>query len=310
MQWTETDLLRLIESQEKESLTLDYKSSDALQHTDGKKNELCKDVSAFANSAGGALIYGVVENGHVPTHIDSGFDPSVISKEWIEQVLNSRIQRRIDGIVISQVELPKTAPGRVAYVITVPQSMRAPHQAFDKRFYKRFNFESVPMEEYEVRDSSRRGETPNLSLQFSIRPNELAQGAPGATNPRGFFLEATITNESPTPANYVVINFYVDARVSLESIPSDAKQVDKQQLQAQGQVFECSRLHKNHGIPGMMPIFEGAAFSLFQEPLRIKVDAPGTYLLACELNTPGVPKKMTASMLAWDGARTYLFPVW
>jgi len=309
MQWTETDLLRLIESQEKESLTLEYKSSDALHQTDGKKNELSKDVSAFANSAGGTLVYGIVENGHIPTHIDSGFDPTVISKEWIEQVLNSRIQRRIDGIAINQVDLPKTMPGRVAYVISVPQSMRAPHQAFDKKFYKRFNFESVPMEEYEVRDTSRRGETPNLSLQFNIRPNELGQSSGGATNAQGYFLEATITNQSPTPANYVVINFYVDARVTIESIPSDAKQVGNQQLQAQGQAFECSRLHKNHAIPGMMPIFDGPAFSLFQEPLGIKVDAPGVYLLACELNTPGMPKKMTASMLAWDGARTYLVPL-
>jgi hypothetical protein len=33
---------------------------------------------------------------------------------------------------------------------------RAPHQANDYRYYKRFNFESTPMEDYEVRDLMRR----------------------------------------------------------------------------------------------------------------------------------------------------------
>ena len=92
--WTERDLQELIRDQVSESLTLDYKASPAMQRTDAKKAELSKDVSAFANSAGGILVYGIVENGHVPTNLDDGFDPNEISKEWIEHVLNSRIDRK------------------------------------------------------------------------------------------------------------------------------------------------------------------------------------------------------------------------
>ena len=36
--------------------------------------------------------------------------------------------------------------------------------ANDNRFYKRFNFQSVPMEEYEVRDVSRRLDSPDLKM--------------------------------------------------------------------------------------------------------------------------------------------------
>lgn len=36
-------------------------------------------------------------------------------------------------------------------MVKVPKSLEAPHVAKDKRFYKRFNFESVAMEEYEIR---------------------------------------------------------------------------------------------------------------------------------------------------------------
>jgi hypothetical protein len=46
---------------------------------------------------------------------------------------------------------------QVAYAVDVPQATsRAPHQSKDHRYYKRSNFESKPMEDYEVRDAMRR----------------------------------------------------------------------------------------------------------------------------------------------------------
>src|SRR5713101_7694041 len=168
-EWTEWDILALITNQVQESLTLEYKGCEALGRTNGKKKEISKDVSAFANSAGGEIVYGVIENKHVPTAIDVGYDPNDVSKEWIEQVINSNIQRRIDGIRINPVQLTTHAPGKVLYVVSIPQSVRAPHMAADHRFYKRFNFMSVPMEEYEVRDVGRRLESPDLHLQIEAR---------------------------------------------------------------------------------------------------------------------------------------------
>ncbi len=64
-EWTEHDLLDLISNQVIENLSLDYKECGALQRTEGKKGEVGKDVSALANSAGGVLVYGIKENGHV-----------------------------------------------------------------------------------------------------------------------------------------------------------------------------------------------------------------------------------------------------
>lgn len=164
-EWDENDLLMLINTGVKESIELDYKRCDSLGKSDGKKAEISKDISALANSAGGTIIYGMVEDGHVPTKIDEGYDLSVISKEWLEQIINSNIHRRIDGIRINQIEL---TTGKVVYAVYVPQSSHAPHQAVDKRFYKRFNFESKPMEEYEIRDVSRRSDSPDLNLTFEV----------------------------------------------------------------------------------------------------------------------------------------------
>lgn len=306
-QWNEDDLLELISLGAQESLVLEYKASEALGQTDGKKNELSKDVSAFANSAGGTIVYGMLENGHVPTALDSGSDKSIVSKEWLEQVINSRIQRRIDGVTINQITLTTTAPGSVAYVVCIPQSVRAPHQAFDKRFYKRFNFESVPMEEYEVRDTSRRSEAPDLSIRFSLVstpvPNAGLEQLPAACT---VSLTPSISNAAPAPANYAVINIYLDSRLTLPSGASGLTVVGETTLSVNEVEYTCQRLHMNHAIPGKLPIFQGMNFRLLDQPLQALISEPNKYLVAYELAAPGMPKRLEAKFIVWDGTDTTL----
>jgi hypothetical protein len=58
-----------------------------------------------------------LEKDHLPVAIDSGYDPTDISREWLEQIVTDNIQRRIDGLRIKQIELSKSHPGRVAYAV-------------------------------------------------------------------------------------------------------------------------------------------------------------------------------------------------
>ena len=58
---TKTDLDSLILNHIEENIHLDYKAADALSKSDNKKKEISKDVSAFANSDGGVIIYGIRE---------------------------------------------------------------------------------------------------------------------------------------------------------------------------------------------------------------------------------------------------------
>ena len=83
------------------------------------QTEIAKDVSAFANSAGGRLIYGIVEANNLPISIDGGADPASITREWIENTIISKIQPRIPGIVIKPIRL---ATGGNAYVIDIAQA--------------------------------------------------------------------------------------------------------------------------------------------------------------------------------------------
>jgi predicted HTH transcriptional regulator len=80
---TKSDLQRLVDDEILESLTLDYKKSPALAKDSASRDELCKDVSAFANSAGGRIIYGIPEKDQKPQPLDSGVPNDKISREWI-----------------------------------------------------------------------------------------------------------------------------------------------------------------------------------------------------------------------------------
>jgi hypothetical protein len=151
---TEQNLLDLIRNQQEEHLELEFKGAGALAKTEGARTEISKDVSAFANTIGGTILYGIAEAPGPPnaaSNIDPT-DPNNFTKEWIEQVINSRIHPRISGILIDPIQLPTTTAGRVVYRVYISQSDTA-HQAFDNRYYKRFNSQSVPMEDYEVRQA-------------------------------------------------------------------------------------------------------------------------------------------------------------
>ncbi|MBK7704521.1 MAG: ATP-binding protein [Acidobacteria bacterium] len=171
--WTENKLRNFISAEIEESLTLEYKSAEALDRTEFKKKEITKDVSAMANSAGGVIVYGIAESSnpekrHLPERIVP-VNRLEFPREWLEQIIQA-IRPRIDGIVIHSVQIG-TGDSDVAYVIEIPQSNTA-HQASDNRYYKRFNFQSVPMEDYEVRDVIFRETAPNIAIRFLVEIND------------------------------------------------------------------------------------------------------------------------------------------
>lgn len=202
------DLQRLVDEGLEESLTLDYKASPSLSRDGKNPEELCKDVSALANSAGGQLIYGIEEDKTAgkPSKVDDGVVDAKITKEWIEQILNSKVQPRMDGVRIERIDMET---GKFGYVISVQQSQVGPHQAPDGKYYKRFNFQSVPMHDYEIRDIMRRATAPDLEVKLSLSAGSV-EFAPHQELSKTFFVNCTVINKSPTPANYALVELFVD----------------------------------------------------------------------------------------------------
>ncbi len=132
----------------------------------GKKDELSKDVSAFANSNGGTLIYGIEEHRDGKNKGKAkGFDyvnSQKFSSEWLEQVINSRITPRIANVQIHQIDFKEN---ECVFVIDIPKSNTA-HQAQDKKYYKRFNFQSIAMDDWEIKDIFNRGNKPDIDIKL------------------------------------------------------------------------------------------------------------------------------------------------
>ncbi|ANH61435.1 AlbA family DNA-binding domain-containing protein [Dokdonia donghaensis] len=157
----------LIENKVEENLNLDYKAAGSLDKQNNKTTEISKDVSAFANSDGGILIYGIKEdkvNKHLPEKIDP-INRKDFTKEWLEQIIQDKIRPRISDFKIHPIEINNE---QVVYVVDIKKSNTA-HQAFDKKYYKRYNFQSTSMYDYEIRDILNRAKNPEIELDFELK---------------------------------------------------------------------------------------------------------------------------------------------
>jgi hypothetical protein len=224
---TRAELEKLRTSRIQESLTLEYKSSGAVDQTQRKKEEIAKDASAFANAAGGQIIYGMNEQDHQPAGLDGGLDPFQFSGIWFEQVIQQNVSPQIDGLLINEVPLDQVRT-RIAIVVTIPAALsRAPHQAKDGRYYRRHNFGNLIMNDSEVRDTMRRATTPELFVELRLGNNQQAKVdfAPQLEISKPIGLRVLIGNRSPQPAYHAIVLIGLDNGLILSSPNSFASTV-------------------------------------------------------------------------------------
>jgi hypothetical protein len=204
IEWEEEDLLELIAIGAEEDIHRDWKDAAALDDTDGKKKEIAKDVSSFANSDGGGVVYGLSQGKTKPYKAEAitPVDPNKFSPEWLESVIRSRIQPPLQGLRIKAVNLKTQSPGNVAYVVYVSSSTTA-HQA-DFRYYKRYEYQSVPMADYEVRLAMHRAVWPTYTA--ILRTGRSPSGG-------GSIFYAKVTNSSDIVARNVSFNILIPAQL-------------------------------------------------------------------------------------------------
>lgn len=130
----EADLARLVQDREQESQALDFKR-ELPAHDNGAKHEFLADVCAFANSVGGDLLYGVLENDQAEAEALNALvvntDEELLRlQDW---VLNS-LEPRVTGVHIRAVPVH----GGHIVVVRVPRSWNSPHRVrTNQHFYLR-----------------------------------------------------------------------------------------------------------------------------------------------------------------------------
>lgn len=131
----EQHLERLVHDQVQERDTIEYKKVMYGQ-SDEEKREMLKDITSMANHHGGYLIIGIEEdNEGIPTGVFG-----IEAGNHVERITNScldNIDKRIVGLEVEDVSLSN---GRSVVVISIPESMNAPHMVTFKglnQFWKR-----------------------------------------------------------------------------------------------------------------------------------------------------------------------------
>lgn len=137
------DIVSLRDDKIPESDVLDYKKIIP------EDKELTKHVCAFANTHGGHIIFGIEESGGGGYPIAINGISEKINKERNERIILSNIFPRLQ---IKQ-KIVENEKGNPFLILQIPDSGQKPH--FDnksQRYYKRFQFESAPMQEQEISD--------------------------------------------------------------------------------------------------------------------------------------------------------------
>jgi hypothetical protein len=134
---SEADLNDLIQAGRPEGLAMEYKR-DPYGNSDPDKKEALKDITSFANSAGGHLILGMEEANGVPTQLTGlpGVDPDALITR-LESLVREGVQPRMIGVRMLPVRL---SSGGAALVIRIPRSWNPPHRVSTgghNRFYVR-----------------------------------------------------------------------------------------------------------------------------------------------------------------------------
>ncbi len=264
------DLQRLIDDNVEESQQLEYKAAQALQNiTVGK--DIPKDVSAMANASGGVIIYGIKEcNAKEKKHLPESITPikrAEFSKERLEQLINSNISPKIQGITINPIALSES---EVVYVVEIPQSHTAHQSTKDYLYYRRYNFEILPMQDYEIRDVMNRLKHPKVKLDFELVKND----SPGSNS---LMLKVWPVNEGNQYANYV--NYFVELpseiinRAYLSKFPKKSDSIVE--FHGENTIrdlleidFQSPYTNEKRGAPRFVPILPGLSGSI--ETIKFK----------------------------------------
>ena len=179
-EWSEERLESLVRDKVSEDRFLDYKR-DLPSEKEDDKREFLNDVTAFANTFGGTILFGIAEEEGtgIPKEICGCNIPKpdeVILR--LSNIIQSGVEPRLASLRFEPVDLRS---GKTVLVAVIPQSAAAPHMVKkgSPKFYMRGAVGKQPMDVYDIRTAFLASETVIERIR-DFRLDRIAKLASGA----------------------------------------------------------------------------------------------------------------------------------
>lgn len=147
------DMRVLVESGVPEGKEIDYKQTLPTNDNEGKR-EFLADVSSFANTAGGYLVFGIREENMIPVEMCGLSIPNTdLEIQRLENMIRDGIDPRIPSVTTRAIPIGQS---RFVVIIHIRRSFLQPHVVrFQNhwRFYARHSAGKYPLDVDEVRSA-------------------------------------------------------------------------------------------------------------------------------------------------------------
>lgn len=151
---SEADIRRLITDRVQEGPHLDFKRDLPVAWDSSAKHELLADVTAFANSGGGDIVYGVEENAAAEAFAVCPLKLASVDQEVrrIQDFLLNLSEPRLPSVQVHAVEVTEDSALGYVLLVRVPQSWAAPHRVkTNQHVYVREGLRKRPLDVPELR---------------------------------------------------------------------------------------------------------------------------------------------------------------
>lgn len=176
---------------------------------------LSKAISALVNRGGGRLILGMkdpkrkiqIDNGGIPLGIKTN------TREWLNTIVGNLVEPPLPGfnvyVIQRESETSLIGENQGIFIIDIPKSDKAPHQASDGKYYCRSGSSSNAMSHNQIMEILNKNRNPLIKVDFLIEDRSRLLAAEKKDSADRYHLIISAKNVGNVIANMVRVKVLV-----------------------------------------------------------------------------------------------------